>query len=660
MDKNKVKKLLGHTLLFSMIAVVIVSFAFLTDKKEDRLGVGIASNTPPYIALEYDLALGESYVNIRDEDLTNQKIRVYEGDYQSNRAKINEGFKEPDYEFEGLKSTEDLRTKLGVNAGKYTVTATQFKGTGTSNNNKGLVAVPYFDSLGLDTTDLSGMFKGASSFNQDITSWDVSNVNNMDNMLEGATSFNHDLFEWNVVINSKPTNFNTGVENLPDYKLPKVWQDSYKVVFKDRGNIVKEITGGYYNRKLSETSRDNLDLPEEPVSDTHWFEGWESAEGIAFGESMVIPDKDVIYEAQWRKKTVEIDDGEGGKIEIDVDDEGNVTLPTLPDKEGADFDGWVDEDGNKVEGGTDVDYTEGDKYKPIWKPKEYTVTFRGHNNTILKTQTVNHGGNATAPSNPTRTNYTFTGWDRGFTNVTGNITVNAKWVISRSTFSYTGGNQKFNVVDGGKYRIEAYGAQGGNSGGKGGKAEAIFDLYTGDTLYINVGGQNGYNGGGNGSAKGGGATDVRLNTNNVSSRLITGAGGGGGSGGTAGGNGNGAGGDKGGSPGSNGGGGGSGTETWYEEVESCYNWPESCWLETRWTAGCYDQEKGNCEEYSERVCKPAHRECRTDYEERTRTYKGNGGSNFIQASAQSKVSQSGIRSGNGYVVITAIEPHNID
>ena len=141
-------------------------------------------------------------------------------------------------------------------------------------------------------------------------------------------------------------------------------------------------------------------------------------------------------------------------------------------------------------------------------------------------------------------------------------------------FSYDGGVQEFMAPADGKYKVELWGAEGGNNGagyGKGAYTSGIIELNGGDKLYIYIGGQGsstaagvaeykagGYNGGGytNGQSccgrtygTGGGATDVRYfasepsdedllvsSSTGLASRIMVAAGGGGGFNGNNGGN----------------------------------------------------------------------------------------------------------------------------
>ena len=102
------------------------------------------------------------------------------------------------------------------------------------------------------------------------------------------------------------------------------------------------------------------------------------------------------------------------------------------------------------------------------------------------------------------------------------------------TYNYTGGQQTFNLPCTAEYTIEVYGAQGASqssvSGGLGGSASGDFSSSKGTALYLYVGGQNGYNGGGATSGtqyNGGGATDVRYGGTGTGNRILVAAGGGG-------------------------------------------------------------------------------------------------------------------------------------
>ena len=47
-------------------------------------------------------------------------------------------------------------------------------------------------------TDMSRLFHKRTAFNQDISNWDVSNVNNMNSMFQDAESFNQPIGDWDV------------------------------------------------------------------------------------------------------------------------------------------------------------------------------------------------------------------------------------------------------------------------------------------------------------------------------------------------------------------------------------------------------------------------------------------------------------------------------
>ncbi len=129
--------------------------------------------------------------------------------------------------------------------------------------------------------------------------------------------------------------------------------------------------------------------------------------------------------------------------------------------------------------------------------------------------------------------------------------------ITNIGFSYIGKSQEYTIPKTGTYKIEAWGAQGGNNtrnndslGGKGGYTSGNIQLNKDTKIYFYVGSQGesqsnssspkgGYNGGGNAvdtsnqSTGGGGATDIRLisgtfdSFESLKSRIMVAGGGGG-------------------------------------------------------------------------------------------------------------------------------------
>jgi surface protein len=45
---------------------------------------------------------------------------------------------------------------------------------------------------------MASMFNNADAFNQDISSWNVSSVTDMNNMFDNTDGFNQDISSWNV------------------------------------------------------------------------------------------------------------------------------------------------------------------------------------------------------------------------------------------------------------------------------------------------------------------------------------------------------------------------------------------------------------------------------------------------------------------------------
>ena len=84
-------------------------------------------------------------------------------------------------------------------------------------NARNLVGLPEGESPRFSANSAKGFFKGASSFNQPIEHWDMSNVTDMSEMFTYAKRFNQSLDKWDV---SNVTNMNRMFNNAKSFNQP--------------------------------------------------------------------------------------------------------------------------------------------------------------------------------------------------------------------------------------------------------------------------------------------------------------------------------------------------------------------------------------------------------------------------------------------------------
>jgi uncharacterized repeat protein (TIGR02543 family) len=85
-----------------------------------------------------------------------------------------------------------------------------------------------------------------------------------------------------------------------------------------------------------------------------------------------------------------------------------------------------------------------------WTINQYTITFDSAGGTDVDAITQNYDTDVTAPADPTRVGYTFTGWDQAVpsTMPAGNLTVTAQWTINTYTIGVSANPEAGGTVSG--------------------------------------------------------------------------------------------------------------------------------------------------------------------------------------------------------------------
>ena len=174
-----------------------------------------------------------------------------------------------------------------------------------------------------------------------------------------------------------------------------------------------------------------------PAGDTGSYFMWLGSNGKLYAPGASVPAEVTKLTVQWTAPTYAVTlNTNGGTIADGKDVTGytygvGATLPTDVTRTGYTFKGWYDNEGLTGDPVTAIGNTEtGNKeYWAKWEINQYTITVKPENGKADITITQDYGTPITAPADPTREGYTFTGWDTEIpkTMPAENITLKARW-----------------------------------------------------------------------------------------------------------------------------------------------------------------------------------------------------------------------------------------
>ena len=200
--------------------------------------------------------------------------------------------------------------------------------------------------------------------------------------------------------------------------------------------ITGEVTGAYPVTFQSESGSEvasqirantPADRPADPTKEGYTFIGWYNGESEWNFETPVTENLTLTAKWQINRYTITFDTAGGSEVAPITQDYGTtITAPANPAKTGYTFAGW-DKTIPSTMPAEDMTIT------AQWQVNQYTITFKPENggeDIVIK---QDYGTAITAPANPTKTGYTFAGWDKTIptTMPAGDMTITARWTENR-------------------------------------------------------------------------------------------------------------------------------------------------------------------------------------------------------------------------------------
>lgn len=167
--------------------------------------------------------------------------------------------------------------------------------------------------------------------------------------------------------------------------------------------------------------------PADPTKEGHTFIGWYNGEEKWNFADAVATDLTLTAKWQINQYTITFDTAGGSEVPSITQDYGTaITPPAAPTRTGYTFAGWDREIPTAMP-------TENMTITARWQVNQYTITFKPENggqDIVIK---QDYGTAITAPANPTKTGYTFAGWDKAIpsTMPAEDMTITARWTENR-------------------------------------------------------------------------------------------------------------------------------------------------------------------------------------------------------------------------------------
>ena len=199
------------------------------------------------------------------------------------------------------------------------------------------------------------------------------------------------------------------------------------------------------------TYGDTVTLKSPPNRTGYTFDGWYEDYSCRYNPVSQISATDTgnkTFYALWTANTYTVRfDANGGDVtpaSMDVTYNGDYSeLPTLT-RTGYTFDGWFTaaDGGDQITADTKVQITADQTLCAHWTVKSYTITFNTNGGSEIAPITQDYGTAITRPEKPTRTGYTFTGWDKTIpdTMLAENLTITASWTANTYTVTFNAGS----------------------------------------------------------------------------------------------------------------------------------------------------------------------------------------------------------------------------